>query len=118
MAESVNIPYPLLAVPKSTNLPYLMAVLAITMIGVMATIAIIILRPNQDNAALFVAIGSFVGPTTTALLAFLKTQETHLLVNSRMDEFKSLLAMNAAAAEEIARTRGISQGLRERLATT
>jgi len=97
----------------TSNTPYLIAVVVTTMIGVAGVVAVLILRPHEDNAALFVAIGGFVAPTTAALLAFLKTQETHLLVNSRMDEFKKLISDNAALAETLAHDKGVVQGLRE-----
>lgn len=97
---------------KASNIPYLISIVIMTMLGVASVIIIFILRPNQDNAPLYGAIASFVGPTTVALLAFLKTQETHLLVNSRMDEFKRQVADNATIATELARVRGIVEGLK------
>lgn len=101
----------LLDYKQTSNIPYLVAIVFMTMLGVGGTITVILLRPNADNAALFASIAGFVAPTTMALLAFLKTQETHVLVDGRMDEFKSLLAANAAAAESIARAQGVQQGL-------
>jgi len=97
----------------SSNIPYLISILLMSLLGVIGTLSIVLLRPGEDNASLYISVASFVLPTTTALMAFLKTQETHLLVNSRMDEFKRLISINAAAAEELARVKGVAQGLRE-----
>lgn len=94
----------------SSNIPYLIAVVLMTALGVGSTLLVLFLRPNADNAALIAAIAGFIAPTTMALLAFMKTQETHVLVNGRMDEFKKLLQLNAAMAEEAARKAGVVQG--------
>ena len=108
-----NVEVPLLPVPANSNLPYLIVIVVMATIGIAGTLAILVLRPEADNASLYVAIAGFVCPTMAAMLAFIKTQETHLLVNSRMDEFKKLLAINAATAEILAQERGIKQGLQQ-----
>jgi len=95
---------------KTSNVPYLIAIVIMTVLGVVGIIAVLVLRPHDDNSALFVAIGGIIAPTTAALLAFLKGQETHLLVNSRMDEFKKLLSENAVLAEKAARAEGVREG--------
>jgi len=89
--------------PPPNNIPYLIAVVAMSALGVISVVTVLILRPQADNAALFAAIAGFIAPTTMALLAFMKTQETHVLVNGRMDEFKRLLQANALIAEADAR---------------
>jgi len=101
----------------TSNIPYLIAVVIMTTLGVVSTITVLLVRPEADNAALFAAIAGFIAPTTMALLAFMKTQETHVLVNGRMDEFKRLLQANALLAEEKARKQGHDDEVsREKLA--
>jgi hypothetical protein len=95
---------------QGSMIPYLIAIVAMTSLGVGSTVLILILRPTADNAALFTSIAGFIAPTTMALLAFMKTQETHVLVNGRMDEFKRLLKANAAIKEEKAREAGVAEG--------
>ena len=98
--------------PES-NTPYLVSVVLMSMLGVAGVIAVLVLRPHEDNAALYTAIGGFVGPTTMALLAFLKTKETHVLVNGRMEEFKKLLSRSAAQEVALSGARGVAQGMRD-----
>lgn len=102
----------------SNNIPYLIAVVAMSALGVFSTVAVIVLRPTADNAALYASIAGFILPTTMALLAFMKTQETHTLVDGRMDEFKRLLQAQADAAEAGARRDGRAQGRAEAVAHT
>lgn len=85
---------------------YVVAVVVMVFFGVTAVSAIAILRPGQDNAALYALILGFIGPTLLSLLAFLKAQETHLSVNSRLDAFMGT-AQTAAHAE------GLAEGRRE-----
>lgn len=66
-----------------------------------------VVRPGQDNAALITAIFGFLTPTTLSLLAFMKSQETHLAVNSRLTQFIE----NAKQANiEIGINKGVIQG--------
>lgn len=85
------------------NKPYIMAVIAMMFLGVIGIIAITMIRPEQDNTILIAAMLGFLAPTTLALLAFMKSQETHLSVNSRLDAFMH-------AAESAARYKGIEEG--------
>jgi hypothetical protein len=76
-----------LARPVPNNVPYIIAVVVMAVIGVVAVVAITIARPDKDNTAVYAIIFSSLTPTTLALLAFMKSQETHLAVNSRLDQF-------------------------------
>lgn len=82
MAEPAKNP---LAMPNNT--PYLVAVCVMLALGIVAVVAVTIIRPTEDNSSLYVLIFSSIGPTTLALLAFMKAQETHLSVNSRLEQF-------------------------------
>jgi len=73
--------------PPPSNTPYLIAIVAMLMIAVSAIVAVTLIRPTQDNSSLYVLILGSIAPTTLALLAFMKAQETHLSVNSRLEQF-------------------------------
>jgi hypothetical protein len=55
------------------------------LLGVVGVLVVTLLRPDKDNSALITSLLGFLAPTTMALLAFMKAQETHLAVNSRLD---------------------------------
>lgn len=86
----------------SSNVPYLVAVVIMTLLALGAVLAVLVLRPGQDNTQLIATIVGFCVPTTTAILAFMKSQETHLAVNSRLDSFMKQHADSARAEGVIA----------------
>lgn len=90
------------AAPASVRAP-LIAIVALTAIGMASVVLVFWLRPDKDNTALIVNILGFIAPTTMALLAYLKAQETHLSVNSRLDE----MMRNAS---RVARAEGLEEG--------
>jgi hypothetical protein len=96
--------------PIPNNVPYLIAVVVMMLVGVGGVVTIAVLRPTQDNLALNASVLGFLAPTTLSLLAFMKSQETHLSVNSRLDAFM-------ATARQAAHAQGMNEGLqRGRLA--
>jgi len=108
-----DVPIPIMGVPTGNqNIPYLIAIVTMALLGIFGVIGVLILRPHEDNASLYVAIAGFIGPTTGAMMAFMKTQETHGLVNSRMDEFKRLLVANASVQAELENEKRLSRELR------
>lgn len=82
---------------------YLGAVLFLATLAVIAILAVSLIRPTQDNTTLITAILSTVVPTIAAVLAFMKAQETHLSVNSRMDELLK-------RTSELSRVEGVAAG--------
>lgn len=117
-ARLVNLdPAEVMRIPRPVNnaVPYLVAIVIVVVIGVGGTLAVLMMRPLEDNASLYVAIAGFCAPTIASLAAFIKNQETHLLVNSRMDEFRKTLSYNAAIAEQLARKEGVREGMAMRL---
>lgn len=84
-------------VPPPNNMPYVVAVVLMMFFGVTAISVISVLRPEKDNTLLITSIVGFLTPTTLSLLAFMKAQETHLSVNSRLDAFMSNAKMAAHA---------------------
>ena len=91
-------------VPTPNNLPYVVAVALMAIVGVVAVTLLVVLRPEKDNGTIIATIVAMIAPTTLSLLAFMKAQETHLSVNSRLDAFMANAKL-AAHAEGIAEGR-------------
>ena len=89
-------------VPAPNNLPYIVAVVLMMALGVCGVIAVILIHPMDDMTIITTILG-FLAPTTLSLLAFMKSQETHLSVNSRLDAFMR-------NAELAARVQGVIEG--------
>jgi hypothetical protein len=80
---------------------YLVAAAFMMLLGVVAVLSIIILRPGEDNAALIIQVIGFLTTSMAGTLAFIKgvdnasalkatagrLQEVHLSINSRFDRF-------------------------------
>lgn len=90
-------------VAAPNNVPYLAVVALMAILAVFFVLGISYLRPTTDNSQLIATILGFVTTTTAAVLAFMKAQETHLSVNSRLDAFM-------ANAKLAARAEGITEG--------
>lgn len=89
------------------NTPYIIAVVAMMTLGVIGVVAIVVFRPTAtDNMLVITALVGFLTPTTVSLLAFMKAQETHMAVNSRLDAW-------LAAATESAHAKGMDEGRKE-----
>ena len=71
----------------ASNTPYILAVVIMMILGVGGIMVLTVIRPNADNTMLIATMLGFLAPTTLSLLAFMKAQETHLSVNSRLDAF-------------------------------
>lgn len=91
------------ASPIPDNKPYLLAIVAVILIATILDIFIIWLRPEYDALVVTVAIFGIASPTTVSILAFMKSQETHLSVNSRLEEW-------IKNAESAARGEGMEAG--------
>jgi len=92
-------------VPAPNNVPYIVAIVLMVALGVAGAIAVTIARPGQDkeNLVIIGIVFGFIAPTTLSLLAFMKAQETHLSVNSRLDAFMR-------NAEMVAHVQGMAEG--------
>jgi len=95
---------------QDSSTPYLAAVIISLLIGIAGVATVVAIRPDFDILVVAGVIFAFLTPTTTSLLALMKTQETneqaketHLSVNSRLDAF----IQNAANA---ARAEGVKEG--------
>lgn len=66
---------------------YVVGVIVAMLLGVVASVIITVTRPETDNLPTIVLIFGFLAPTTVSLLTYLKAEETHKSVNSRLDSF-------------------------------
>lgn len=84
------------------SVPYLLAVVIMAIVTMAAITIIAVARTGEDNATLYAMIIGFATTTTAAVLAFMKSQETHLSVNSRLDQFIRNADRSARAEGELA----------------
>ncbi len=72
--------------PKGIR-PYVWAAVIIVLTGALMVLAILMLRPLSDPVDIITRVGGYVAATVGGVLAFMKSQETHLSVNGRLDAF-------------------------------
>jgi hypothetical protein len=101
-------------VPSPNHVPYIVAVVAMMAFGVGGAVAIVLAKA-EGSLLLIGALFGFLAPTTLSLLAFMKAQETHLSVNSRLDAF---IENAQAAARAEGRDQGRTQGRQDAEART
>jgi Mn2+/Fe2+ NRAMP family transporter len=68
------------------NTPYILAVVVMVIAAIAGIAVILVLRPDSDPLVVSGVIAGIFTPTALSLMSFLKAQETHVLVNSRMSE--------------------------------
>ncbi len=80
--------------------PYLLTVVIMVLVTVIAILFIIAKRPDSDNTALIGQVLGIVAPTTAAILALMKANaasvqayDTHMSINSRLDEWMAQNSM-------------------------
>jgi SMODS and SLOG-associating 2TM effector domain len=82
---------------------YLLTVILLVLIGAALIAAILALRPASDPLVVLGGVGGFVGSIGAGVLSYMKSEETHNLVNSRMDEWME-------ARDRIAHAEGLAKG--------
>jgi len=95
---------------SSKTWPYTMTLIMVPSLSILGVVALLVLRPGDMNAALVAQILGFGVTITMATMAYLKSAETHGIVNSRMDEFKRALEATATADSAKARAEGKQEG--------
>lgn len=90
--------------------PIVTTVILVPSLALIGVVAVSILRPGQDNAALVTQILGFGVTITVATMAYLKSADTREVVNSRMDEFKRTIQLAANAAVLAAHAEGKQEG--------
>ena len=97
--------------PNNTISPYVWAAVILILIATVLIGVILFLRPAADPLVVMTAVGGFVTATGSGIMAFMKAQETHAIVNSRLDEM-------IATQNKSARAEGVIKGAAEEQART
>ena len=92
---------------EASNTQYILAVVIMFLVGVIGVVLISLFNKTQDLGVVITAVFGLLTPTTLSLLSFMKSQETHLSVNSRLDGF---IKNAQVAALLTGRAQGIVQG--------
>lgn len=102
------------------NVPYLIVVGFMILIGFVVFAVIAIRRPDIDIVILGGTVFAFIVTMTTSIFAVMKSNEsnttsrdTHILVNSRMGDFMEELERSAQDKAVIAKQEGVKQGIDE-----
>lgn len=72
-------------------------------VATIISVALVAIFREGDNTAVITAIVGLAVPTIASVMAYLKTQETHAVVNSKLDEV-------IKTAESAARAEGVEEG--------
>lgn len=89
--------------PHPNNAPvYAVVILMMTLIGLAASVAIILGRPTQDNTQLIITLLGFDAAATTSLLAFLRGEQNGTAIRGVHNELNSRLTEWMAQQKEIA----------------
>lgn len=105
---------------NTNNTPYIIAVVIMMLIGIVSTVLIHIFANPGDDLQVIGIVIAMISPTIASLLALIKiqevgvkTEEVHVLINSRMTEFKDTVEKLAVSQSETARAEGNIQGQAE-----
>jgi hypothetical protein len=90
-----SIPVP----PKSPITTYVVCAMIMSLLGTLAVMGVLLLRPDKDNTQLVTTILVSLAPTTAAIIGLIKIQEVHVIMNSRLDQL-------VLAKESVAKTEG------------
>jgi hypothetical protein len=79
--------------PKSGALPYVIALVILSLIGALSIVLVTLARPHEDNTAIYTQIVGMLVPTSAAILALIKVNQTseavqnvHISLNSRLTQ--------------------------------
>lgn len=103
-----------MAIEKLTSFskaPYIWSVVVLTLLSCALVMGVLLVRPQVDAMDVITKVLTGLAPTIAAVLAYLKSQDTHLSVNSRLDAFMTEHA-------KVARAEGILQGTSNEQART
>lgn len=81
-------PQPIDPARKASSVPYLIALVVMTLIGVVAVLVIVIALPDRDNTQLVATVIGFLATMAGVIMTFIKGQETHVMVNSGFAAWK------------------------------
>lgn len=75
-------------IAKASILPYIVAMVVMALITIVAILLVTMMRPSSDNFQVLTMIIGFAGTITAAIMSMIKSQETHLTVNSQYTQWK------------------------------
>ncbi len=87
---------------------YLAAIVVLTLTAAISVVVLVSVRPG-DNSAVIASILGVITPTILTLLGFMQ-RDTHMVVNSRMDDFKQEIRNAAETSNTAAFAEGVVQG--------
>jgi hypothetical protein len=102
-------PLPAPVPPRSNPWPYIVALVIVSLIGALSIVTITLVRPHEDNTAIYTQIVGMLLPTSAAILALIRVGQTqeavkdvHISLNSRLSALleKTELASRAAGKVE------------------
>lgn len=95
--------------------PYVWAVVVVFFLTLLAILALISFQPDKDHTQEIITIVGMLAPTIASILAVMKAQETHLSVNSRLDNF---IEASAKSGREQGDKEGYARGQEDANART
>lgn len=90
------------AINSSTVASYVWAVIALAFMTIAGIVAVLLLRPNEDNGTIISVLVGVTAPIILGILALI-TRENHLAMNSRLDQL-------VAVTSELAKEKGKAEG--------
>lgn len=97
------------AINSSTVASYVWAVIALAFMTIAGIVAVLLLRPDQDNSTMISVIVGVTAPIILGILALI-TRENHLAMNSRLDQL-------VAVTSQLAKSEGKAEGAATERAT-
>lgn len=98
------------AINSSTVATYVWAVIILAFMTIAGVVAVLLLRPNDDNGTIISVIVGTTAPIILAILALI-TRENHLAMNSRLDQL-------VAVTSQLAKSEGKAEGVAQNVAAT
>lgn len=74
--------------PKNSSMQYVWAGLGLTALGIIFILGVLQLRPQVDALVLIASVGAIVGTLFGNVAAYMKSEQTHKMVNSQLTEWK------------------------------
>ena len=96
---------PLLTKQQPSSMPYVWAGLILVLMSGLFILALLLLRPTLDPLVVITTVLGLTGSIFSSVAAFLKSQETHLTVNSQLSAWKEEFAKMAHAEGAIEGTK-------------
>jgi hypothetical protein len=98
----------------SSKQPYIFMGLGMVLLVVISIVLLETLSPaTRDNTSSILQIVGFAGTTTAALFAYQKSQDTHVMMNSKLDTWKEEFAEKMQERGKAAEAAAFSEGRKE-----